>query len=326
MAEVTLVRAVNMALARAMEDDGDVLVLGQDVGVNSGVFRATEGLLDRFGERRVRDTPLAELLIGGASIGMAAQGLKPVCEIQFAGFIYPALDQLANHASRLRTRTRGRMTCPLVLRTPASGGIHAPEHHSESIEAFLAHVAGLKCVTPSTPERAYGLLLSAIRDPDPVVFLEPTRLYRLAKGPVEDDGRGLPLGRAFVEREGADVTLVSWGGAMWESRAAADRLEAEGASVELVDVASITPFDEDTVLGSVRRTGRLVVVHEAPYTGGFGAEIASRAAERTLDCLLAPIERVTGFDTVMPLPKLERDYLPGVERIAAALRRTLEND
>ena len=326
MAEATLVKAVNMALARAMEEDGDVLVLGQDVAVNGGVFRATEGLLERFGERRVRDTPLAELLICGASIGMAAQGLKPVCEIQFAGFIYPALDQLANHASRLRTRTRGRMTCPLVLRTPAGGGIHAPEHHSESIEAFLAHVPGLKCVTPSTPERAYGLLLAAIRDPDPVVFLEPTRLYRLAKGPVEDDGRGLPLGRAFIEREGTDVTLVAWGGAMWECRAAAARLDAEGADVELVDASSITPFDEDTVLGSVRRTGRLVIVHEAPYTGGFGAEIAARVAERALDCLLAPIERVTGFDTVMPLPKLERDYLPGVERIVAAVRRTLEND
>lgn len=326
MAETTLVKAVNLALARALEEDGDVLVLGQDVGVNGGVFRATEGLLERFGERRVRDTPLAELLICGASIGMAAQGLKPVCEIQFAGFIYPALDPLANHASRLRTRTRGRMTCPLVLRTPVGGRIHAPEHHSESIEAFIAHIPGLKCVIPSTPERAYGLLLSAIRDPDPVVFLEPTRLYRLAKGPVEDDGRGLPLGRAFVEREGADATLVSWGGAMWESRAAADRLEREGASVELIDAASISPFDEDTVLGSVRRTGRLVIVHEAPYTGGFGAEVAARVAERALDRLLAPVERVTGFDTVMPLPKLERDYLPGVERIAAALRRVLAGD
>ena len=218
------------------------------------------------------------------------------------------------------------MTCPLVLRTPVGGGIHAPEHHSESIEAFLAHVPGLKCVIPSTPERAYGLLLSAIRDPDPVVFLEPTRLYRLAKGPVQDDGRGFALGRAFVEREGSDVTLVSWGGAMWESRAAAARLDAEGTSVELIDAASITPFDEDTVIGSVRRTGRLVIVHEAPCTGGFGAEIAARVAERALEHLLAPIERVTGFDTVMPLPKLERDYLPGVERIVAALRRALEND
>ena len=222
MPEVTLVGAVNLALGRAMEDDPDVVVLGEDVGVNGGVFRATVGLQKRFGSERVLDTPLAELLISGLCVGMAVQGLKPVGEIQFMGFLYPCLDQLVNHASRMRNRTQGRLTCPMVLRTPHGAGIRAPEHHSESTEAMLAHIRGLRVVIPSSPERAYGLLLAAIRDPDPVVFLEPTRLYRAAKGEVQDDGEALPLDRAFVLREGRDITLISWGAALKETMAAVD--------------------------------------------------------------------------------------------------------
>src|SRR5215467_3711245 len=224
MPESTLVEAVNLALARAMEDDDDVIVLGEDVGINGGVFRATVGLQTRFGPERVIDTPLAELLISGACVVMAAQGLKPVGEIQFMGFFYPCIDQLVNHASRLRNRTQGRLSCPMVLRTPHGGGIRAPEHHSEATEAMLAHIPGLRVVMPSSPERAYGLLLAAIRDPDPVVFLEPTRIYRASKGQVDDNGDALPLDVAFLLREGRDITLVSWGATVRETLAAADQL------------------------------------------------------------------------------------------------------
>ncbi|MGH6814108.1 MAG: alpha-ketoacid dehydrogenase subunit beta, partial [Hyphomicrobiaceae bacterium] len=265
-------------------------------------------------------TPLSELLIGGLCVGMAAQGLKPVGEIQFLGFLYPCIDQLANHASRLRNRTRGRLACPMVLRTPCGAGIRAPEHHSESTEAMLAHIPGLRVVIPSSPERAYGLLLAAIRDPDPVVFLEPTRLYRTAKGHVEDNGEALPLDVAFVLREGRDVTLVSWGATLKETLAAADRLAAENIDAEAIDLATLKPYDEQTVLASVAKTGRCVIVHEAARTGGFGAEIAAAVAERGLTSLLAPIARVTGYDTVIPLPRLEQHYMPSVERIVAAAR------
>jgi 2-oxoisovalerate dehydrogenase E1 component beta subunit len=322
--EVTLVQAVNLALARAMEEDPDVVVLGEDVGVSGGVFRATVGLQQRFGPERVIDTPLSELLISGLCVGMAAQGLRPVGEIQFMGFIYPCIDQLVNHASRLRTRTQGRLGCPMVLRTPCGAGIRAPEHHSESTEAMLAHIPGLRVVVPSSPERAYGLLLAAIRDPDPVVFLEPTRLYRAAKGQVEDDGEALPLDVAFVLREGRDVTLVSWGAMLKETLAAADELAAEGIDAEVIDLATLKPYDEETVLASVAKCGRCVIVHEAARTGGFGAEIAALIAERGLTSLLAPIARVTGYDTVIPLPRLEQHYMPSVGRIAAAARRVCE--
>jgi len=254
MPEATLVEAVNMALARAMEDDPAVVVLGEDVGVNGGVFRATVGLQQRFGPERVIDTPLAELLISGVCVGMAAQGLKPVGEIQFMGFAYPCLDQLINHASRLRNRTQGRLTCPMVLRTPCGAGIRAPEHHSESTEAMFAHIPGLRVVLPSSPERAYGLLLASIRDPDPVVFLELTRIYRSGKAEVEDDGEALPLDVAFVLREGSDVTLISWGAMLKETLAAADTLEEEGIAAEVIDLATLKPYDEDTVLESVTKT------------------------------------------------------------------------
>jgi 2-oxoisovalerate dehydrogenase E1 component beta subunit len=324
MVEITLVEAVNLALARAMQEDPNVVVFGEDVGVNGGVFRATAGLQARYGAERVFDTPLSELLISGLCVGMAAQGLKPIGEIQFMGFLYPCIDQLVNHASRLRHRTQGRLSCPMVLRTPCGAGIRAPEHHSESTEAMLAHIPGLRVVIPSSPQRAYGLLLAAIRDPDPVVFLEPTRLYRSAKGVVEDDGVGLPLDTAFILRDGHDVTMISWGGMIKETLAAADLLAADGVSAEVIDLATLKPYDEDTILASVSKTGRCVVVHEAARTGGFGGEIAALIAERGLTSLLAPIARVTGYDTIIPLPRLEQHYIPSVERITAAARRICE--
>lgn len=320
MAEVTLVEAVNLALARAMAEDESVLVLGEDVGTDGGVFRATQGILTRFGSERVRDTPLAEAAIAGIAVGLAAQGFRPVAEIQFDGFMLPTIDQMASHASRLRTRTRGRLTCPMVLRAPYGGGIHAPEHHSESVETFFAHIPGLRVVIPSTPQRAYGLLLSAIRDPDPVVFLEPKRLYRALKENVDDDGHGLPLDTCFTLREGSDVTIVAWGAMLSETLAAADVLTGEGISAEVIDVATLKPLDATAILHSAEKTGRCVIVHEAPLTGGFGGEIAARIAERALFSLLAPIRRVAGFDCVMPLPRLEKQYMPSTERIVAAVR------
>ncbi|MEA3070179.1 MAG: 2-oxoisovalerate dehydrogenase component beta subunit [Alphaproteobacteria bacterium] len=325
MAEVTLVEAITLALARAMDEDPNVVVLGEDVGVNGGVFRATAGLQQRFGADRVIDTPLAELLISGLCVGMATQGLKPVGEIQFMGFMYPCIDQLVNHASRIRTRTQGRLSCPMVLRTPYGAGIRAPEHHSESTEAMLAHIPGLRVVTPSSPERAYGLLLGAIRDPDPVVFLEPTRIYRAAKGNVEDDGEALPLDVAFILREGRDVTLISWGAMVKETSAAVEELAADGIDAEVIDLATLKPYDEDAVLSSVAKTGRCVIVHEAARTGGFGAEIAALIAERGLLSLLAPVVRVTGYDTIVPLPRLEQEYMPSVGRIVAAARNACQS-
>lgn len=324
MAEITMVQAVNLALARAMADDPRVLVLGEDVGVNGGVFRATEGLYARFGAERVMDTPLAELAIAGLSVGLAAQGFRPVAEIQFMGFIYATIDQMVNHAARLRNRTRGRLTCPMVLRAPFGGGVHAPEHHSESAEAMFTNVPGLRVVIPSSPRRAYGLLLAAIRDPDPVVFLEPKRLYRAFREDVLDDGQALPLDRCVVLREGSDITLVAWGAMTLDTMNAAATLAADGVSAEVVDVATLHPLDAETILASVAKTGRCVIVHEAPLTGGFGAEIAARLAEHGLLSLLAPVRRVAGYDTVMPLPRLEAHYMPDEARIIDAARSALE--
>lgn len=324
MAEITMVEAVQLALARAMADDPAVVVFGEDVGVDGGVFRATDGLIGQFGADRVRDTPLSEALIAGMAVGAAAEGLRPVAEIQFAGFALSTIDQLANHASRLRNRTRGRLTCPMVLRAPYGGGIHAPEHHSESNEALFAHIPGLRVVIPSSPARAYGLLLAAIRDPDPVVFLEPKRIYRAFEEEVADDGTALPLDQAFVLRQGEDVTFVTWGAMTREVLAASDSLSEENVSAEVIDLATLGPVDEDTILDSIARTGRCVVVHEAPLTGGFGAEIAARIAERGLLSLLAPVRRVTGCDTIMPLPRMEHLYMPTADRIARAARELLE--
>lgn len=325
MAKVTLIEALTMAMAHELEKDNSVVVLGEDVGVNGGVFRATAGLQEKFGKERIIDTPLAEALIAGISIGMATQGMKPIAEIQFSGFIYPAVDQMINHAGRLRTRTRGRMHVPMVLRAPSGGGIHAPEHHSESNEAMFAHMPGIRVVMPSSPRRAYGLLLAAIRDPDPVVFLEPTRLYRMNKQDVEDNGEALPLDTCFVLKEGTDVTLVSWGAMIHETLLAAKEMEAEGVSCEVIDLATVSPIDYETILDSVEKTGRLVIVHEAPKTCGVGAEIAAEVADQALFSLEAPIVRVAGYDTPMPLFKLEHDYMPSVNRIIKGIRRTLED-
>lgn len=323
MAEITLVEAIRLAMARAMLTDDSVVLLGQDIGCNGGVFRATEGLLSRFGDQRVIDTPLAEALIAGTAVGMAAGGLRPVAEIQFMGFIYSTMDQLINHAARLRNRTRGRLTCPMVLRAPFGAGIHAPEHHSESMEALFAHVPGLRVVIPSSPAHAYGLLLASIQNPDPVVFLEPKRIYRAGKEVVEDDGAPLPLDRCFILREGEDVTLVSWGAMLTETLAAADTLAQEGYQAEVLDVATLKPLDMQTIAASVIKTGRVVIVHEAPGSGGFGAEVAARLAEDNLADLLAPVARVTGFDIPVPLPKLEKYYLPDAGRIVDAALTTL---
>lgn len=324
MAEITMIDAINRALAHEMARDASVIALGQDIGVNGGVFRATVGLQQRFGAERVIDTPLAESLIAGMAIGMAAEGLKPVAEIQFSGFIYCTLDHMINHAARLRHRTRGRLSCPMVLRSPSGGGIHAPEHHSESTEAIFAHIPGLRVVVPSSPARAYGLLLAAIRDPDPVVFLEPTRMYRLIKEEVADNGEALPLDTCFSSRAGKDVTLVSWGAALYETLAAAKTLSEQGIEAEVIDVACIKPLDMATILASVEKTGRCVIVHEAARCAGFGAEIAANLAEHGLLHLLAPVVRVTGYDCVMPLPRLEHAYLPSTDRILSAVHRVLE--
>jgi pyruvate dehydrogenase E1 component beta subunit len=322
MPKITMIEAITMAHAWEMAHDDSVVVLGEDVGVNGGVFRATAGLQEKFGKDRVQDTPLAEGMIGGMSVGMATQGLKPIAEIQFMGFIYPAFDQIVNHMSRMRHRTRGRLTCPVVIRTPHGGGIHAPEHHSESTESMLAHVPGLRVVCPSSPARAYGLLLASIRDPDPVIFLEPVRLYRLVRQEVADDGAALPLDVCYTLREGTDVTLVTWGAMTFETMRAADQLAKDGVSAEVIDLATISPIDRDTILESVAKTGRLVIVHEAARNCGVGAEIAAIVAEHGLYDLQAPIQRVTGYDTIMPLSRLEYDYIPSVARIVEAVRAT----
>ncbi|UCC14557.1 MAG: alpha-ketoacid dehydrogenase subunit beta [Gammaproteobacteria bacterium] len=325
MAKITLIEALTMALSHEMGRDDSVVVLGEDVGVNGGVFRATAGLQQQFGPDRVMDTPLAESMIAGLSVGMAAQGMKPVAEIQFMGFIYPTVDQIINHAGRLRHRTRGRLHCPMVLRAPFGGGIHAPEHHSESTEALFAHMPGIRVVVPSSPARAYGLLLAAIRDPDPVVFLEPKRIYRLQKQEVADDGKALPLDVCYTLREGDDVTLVTWGAMTFETLKAADQLAGEGIGCDVIDLATVSPIDMETILESVEKTGRLVIVHEAARSCGVGAEVAAAVAEHGLYDLEAPIQRVTGYDTVMPLFRMEYQYLPSVQKILDAVRVTLEH-
>ena len=323
MAQITLIEAITQALAYEMTHDASVVVLGEDVGVNGGVFRATAGLSAKFGPERVLDTPLDETTIAGVTVGMATQGMKPVAEAQFDGFVYPMVDHIVCHAARLRTRTRGRMTCPMVLRVPWGGGIRAPEHHSEANEAIFTNVPGLRVVMPSSPARAYGLLLAAIRDPDPVIYFEPKRIYRQYKEEVPDDGEALPLDVCFVLRDGSDVTLVTWGAQVKETLEAADALAKEGISAEVIDVATLKPLDFDTIHESVKKTHRCVIVHEAPRTAGFGAEVAARLAEHAMYDLVSPVERVTGYDTHIPLFRLEMKYLPSVDRIVAAVKRTL---
>ena len=324
MTPITLVEAVTQALAFELQHDDNVVVFGEDIAINGGVFRATDGLLERFGSERIKDTPLAESMIAGLAVGMASQGLKPVAEFQFMGFIYPGFNQILSHAARLRNRTRGRLHCPIVYRAPYGGGIHAPEHHSESTEALFAHIPGIRVVIPSTPQQAYGLLLAAIRDPDPVIFLEPKRIYRLVKQIVPDNGEAIPLDRCFVIQPGEDITLISWGAMLHETQQVASTLEQRGISAEIIDVATIKPLDIQTIITSVEKTGRAVVIHEAARTCGVGAEIIAQLNEYAFDCLKAPAQRVTGYDTVMPYFQQEKYYMPSVERILATVNMTLE--
>lgn len=324
MPVVNLIEAINQALAYELAHDEQVVVFGEDVGLNGGVFRATENLQKQFGEQRVFDTPLAESMIAGLAVGMATQGLKPVAEFQFMGFIYPGLNQIISHAARMRNRTRGRLTCPIVYRTPMGGGIRAPEHHNESTEAIFAHIPGLQVVIPSSPERAYGLLLAAIRHPDPVVFLEPSRIYRLYREEVADSGKALELGRCFQLKEGQDITLVSWGASIHETLQAAKDLEQEGISCEVIDVASIKPLDFASIAESIAKTKRCVIIHEAAKTCGMGSEIMAQIMEHCFHQLQAPVARVTGYDTAMPYFQLEKYYIPSIERIKSAIYYTLE--
>ena len=319
MANLTLVQAINLALIQEMERDERVLILGEDIGPNGGVFRVTEGLHKRFGGKRVVDTPLAESGIIGTSIGLAMAGLRPVPEIQFEGFLGPAYDQICSHAARMRTRTRGAMTVPLTIRIPVGGGIHAPELHSDSPESIYIHQPGLKVVMPSSPYDAKGLLISAIRDPDPVMFFEPKRIYRAFREEVPEDEYTLPLGKARVVCEGNEMTIVSWGASVVQCMHA---IERGGRSIELIDLRTLYPFDMDAVETSVKKTGRCVIVHEAPKTCGFGAEIAARIMERCFLYLESPVQRVAGFDTIMPYYKLELDYMPDADRIARAIEET----
>ncbi|SDL88253.1 pyruvate dehydrogenase E1 component beta subunit [Halogranum gelatinilyticum] len=320
---LTIVQAVRDGLYTEMKQDGDVVVLGEDVGKNGGVFRATEGLYDEFGGDRVIDTPLAESGIVGTSIGMAAYGLKPVPEMQFSGFMYPAFDQIVSHAARLRNRSRGRFTCPMVVRAPYGGGIRAPEHHSESKEAFYAHEAGLKVVIPSTPYDTKGLLISAIRDPDPVIFLEPKLIYRAFRGEVPEEDYEVPIGEAAVRREGTDISVFTYGAMSRPTVEAAENLEEEGVSVEVVDLRTVSPLDEETIVESFKKTGRAAVVHEAPKKGGLAGEITAVIQEEALLYQEAPVERITGFDVPFPLYALEDYYLPSVARIEEGIRNAV---
>lgn len=322
MPQLNMVEAINQALLQEMERDPRIIVLGEDVGLNGGVFRVTNGLQQRFGADRVVDTPLSESGIVGTSIGLAMAGMRPVPEIQFDGFLGPAYDQLNTQAARCRTRTRGSFNCPLTVRVPVGGGIHAPEMHSDSPEAIYAHTPGLKVVMPSRPYDAKGLLLSAIRDDDPVIFFEPKRVYRSMKEEVPEEPYTIPLGSANILSEGTDITIVSWGAMVHQCLAAIDRLPEE-VSAELIDLRTIYPIDIDTIAQSVQKTGRAIIVHEAPRTAGMGAEISSLIQERCFLHLLAPVQRVTGFDTVMPYYKLENSYLPDAGRIMAAIRDCL---
>jgi len=322
---LTLVQAVRDGLQSEMRNDDDVLVMGEDVGKNGGVFRATDGLYEEFGEDRVIDTPLAEAGIVGTAIGMAAYGLKPVPEIQFLGFIYPAFDQIVSHAARLRTRSRGRYSCPMVIRAPYGGGIRAPEHHSESTEAMFAHQPGLKVQIPSTPYDAKGMLISAIRDPDPVLFLEPKLIYRAFRDEVPEDDYEVPLGEATVRRDGSDISVYTWGAMTRPTMEAAEELaEENGIDAEVVDLRSISPLDKETIVESFKKTGRAAVVHEAPKTGGLGGEISTIIQEEALLYQEAPVERITGFDTPFPLYALEDYYLPESARIEDGIRNAVE--
>jgi pyruvate dehydrogenase E1 component subunit beta len=322
MAEQTLVGAITSTLDQALARDPEVILLGEDIGSNGGVFRATEGLMATHGEDRVVSTPLDESGIMGTAIGLAIAGMKAIPEIQFEGFLGPAYDQLVNHGGRMRTRTRSAVTVPMTVRVPVGGGIHAPELHSDSPEAIYTHSPGIKVLMPCTPYDAKGLLNSAIKDPDPVIFFEPKRVYRTFKEEVPDEYYEIPIGEAKTVVDGDDLTVVTWGAPVFQCLEAIDNCP-EDVSVELIDLRSIYPFDMDTVAESVRRTGRCVIVHEAPLTCGLGAEIAARIMEECFLHLEAPVQRVTGFDTIMPYYKLENEYLPEAPRILKGIKECL---
>ncbi len=321
---INMVQALNQAMRQEMERDDRVIILGEDVGVDGGVFRLTEGLLEQFGRERVIDTPLAESAIIGTSIGLAVAGLRPVAEIQFMGFIYLAMNQIISHAARLRNRSRGRYTVPLVVRTPYGAGIRALEHHSESTEALFCHIPGLKVVVPSTPADAKGLLIASIRDEDPVIFLEPTKLYRAGRQEVPEDPYEIPLGKAKITREGEDLTIVAWGAMMPIVERAAEQVEKEGVFPEVIDLRTLAPMDRETILSSVARTGRLLIVHEAPKTCGLGAEIAAHVSEKAIFSLEAPILRVTAPDITVPLAKGEDYYYPNPGLVVRAIKKIME--
>jgi pyruvate dehydrogenase E1 component beta subunit len=324
MAELTMVEAINLALRQEMGNDDRVLVLGEDVGVDGGVFRVTDGLIDEFGEERSMDTPVAEAGIVGMSIGMAIYGLRPVCEMQFSGFSYFAFHQVESHAARMRWRSRGRYSIPMVIRMPYGAGVHALEHHSESREVVYAHTPGLKMVIPSGPRNARALLVSAIRDPDPVIFFESKMMYRSLREEVPEDEETLPIGESQVVREGSDLTMISYGAMLHRTLEAAERLsEDDGIEPEVIDLLTISPLDDQKFAESVRKTGRAVVVHEAPRSFGPAAEIMARISERSFYYLEAPVERVTGFDVHVPYFAREQAYLPDVERILDGARKAL---
>ena len=318
-----MVEAINLALREELERDSRVVILGEDVGKEGGVFRVTDGLQQKFGGDRVVDTPLAELGIVAVAFGMAVYGIRPIAEIQFEGFLYPCLDQINNHIGRIRNRSRGRFTCPLVIRVPYGGGIHAPEHHSDSPEAILAHIPGIKVVIPASPYEAKGLVLSSIRDSDPVIFMEPKRIYRAIREEVPEGDYTIPLGKARLVQEGKDVTVVAWGAMVREALNAAEQLKGDKIDLDIIDLRTISPIDVETIITSIRKTGRGVIVHEAPKTCGLGAEIIALVNEKALLSLQAPIERVTGFDIPVPLMKTEHYYLPNPKRIVMAVKKVM---
>ncbi len=322
MSAMNLVQAINSALDHKLEQDPDVLLFGEDAGYEGGVFRVTQGLQQKYGEQRVFDTPLAESVMMGAAVGMAVAGLRPIVEIQFSGFIYPAFNQLVTHVARMRNRSRGRFTTPITIRMPYGGGIQALELHSESMEALFAHVPGLKVVIPSTPYDAKGLLLSAIESDDPVVFMEPKKVYRAFRQEVPEEEYRIPLGKASVIQEGSDVTVVAYGAMMRPARQMVEMAQQQGVSVELIDLRSIYPLDTETIVESVEKTGRFVAIHEGPQSFGVAAELVTRVSEQALLSLEAPPKRITGFDTIMPLPLGENDYLPTAERMLHGVLET----
>jgi len=323
MPKLNMVEAINLALREELERDSRVVILGEDVGKEGGVFRVTDGLQQKFGGERVVDTPLAELGIVAVAFGMAVYGIRPIAEIQFEGFLYPCLDQINNHLGRIRNRSRGRFTCPLVIRVPYGGGIHAPEHHSDSPEAILAHIPGIKVVIPASPYEAKGLVLSSIRDLDPVIFMEPKRIYRAIREEVPEGDYTIPLGKARLVQEGKDVTVVAWGAMVREALNAAEQLKGDKIDLDIIDLRTISPIDVETIITSIRKTGRGVIVHEAPKTCGLGAEIIALINEKALLSLQAPIERVTGFDIPVPLMKTEHYYLPNPKRIVMAVKKVM---